>query len=99
MLDEAEGNDWIYRRNPAVRRPLESLIVRRGGEPFLAVEVQLLYKAPGAVTVPKNRQDFEACLPHLDQIQRAWLASALQAAHPGHTWLGPLRFVNRPQIA
>lgn len=90
MLDENDGDSWVYRRSPAVRRPLATLCDEYGGHRFLAVEVQLLYKAPGAATVAKNQADFDACLPRLDVNRRNWLKSALEAAHPGHAWLSRL---------
>jgi hypothetical protein len=99
MLDESDGDHWVFRRAPAIRRRFDELLVYRDGVPYLAVEVQLLYKAgrPGAPMPAKNQQDFDACLPHLDAVQRAWLASALQAAHPGHTWIGPLESSETPR--
>jgi hypothetical protein len=84
MLDEADGDQWEYRRNPAISKPLSSLIREYDGIPYLAVEVQLLYKA--AHLNPKNELDFEACLPLLDDFQRTWLALTLRIAHPGHPW-------------
>ena len=94
MLDQCEGEEWVYRRNEAVRRPLDTLITMREGVPYLAIEVQLLYKAgrPGAAMPAKNQRDFEVCLPLLDYGQRQWLASALQTAHAGHPWSEQLRF-------
>jgi hypothetical protein len=84
MLDEAEADEWLYRRMPSVRRSLESLVWRRDGVPYLIPEVQLLYK--GAQRSPKAEPDFYACLPHLEESQRSWLANALAIAHPGHPW-------------
>lgn len=86
MLDEAEGDDWIYRRDPRIRRPLDELLAWYEGVSFLAIEVQLLYKAPPP-EVEKNEADFRACLPRLDTNQRAWLASALAVAKPESSWL------------
>jgi hypothetical protein len=83
MLDEAEGEEWLYRRMPSVRRSLDSLVWRREGIPYLSPEVQL-YK--GAQRSPKAEADFNACLQHLDGSQRSWLANALAIAHPGHPW-------------
>jgi hypothetical protein len=88
VLDESwdgEGEEWEYRRHPAVHRPVSTLVWRADGVPYLAVEVQLLSKA-GALS-PKNEADFAACLPKLDPAPRAWLASALRLAHPGHPWI------------
>jgi hypothetical protein len=99
MLDQCEGDEWVYRRNEAVRRPFDTLVTMRDGLPYLAVEVQLLYKAKSAGIIAKNQQDFEACLPLLEYGERQWLASALQTAHAGHPWLESLRFVTAPENA
>jgi hypothetical protein len=84
MLDEAAGDEWEYRRHPAVHRPLSTLTWQLDGVPYLAAEVQLLYKA-GAMS-PKNQRDFNACAPQLSPEQRGWLRTALALAHPGHPW-------------
>jgi Aminoglycoside-2''-adenylyltransferase len=89
MLDESDGDDWVYRRNPAVSRPLSTLIWRKTGIPYLVTEVQLLYKA--AHMSPKNEADFDACLPKLSENQRVWLALTLSIAHPGHPWIPRLK--------
>ncbi len=88
MLDESENGDWLFRRQPAIRRPAESLVDLYGGRPFLAIEVQLLYKA--GPEVPKNEADFVACLPRLSLAQRSWLHEALAATQPDHPWLARL---------
>ncbi|HLF71740.1 MAG TPA: amino acid transporter [Dehalococcoidia bacterium] len=86
MLDEAEGDEWEYRRNRAVHRPVESLTWQDAkGVPYLAAEVQLLYAA--ARLSPKHEQDFAACRPLLSAVQAGWLATALRLAHPGHPWI------------
>ena len=86
MLDKAEGDEWVSRRNPAVRRKIASLGgVSAGGIPYLAPEVQLFAKAHR--TRPKDELDFTAALPVLDGTQRRWLAEAQEQDHP---WLGRL---------
>ncbi|MEU0532769.1 nucleotidyltransferase domain-containing protein [Amycolatopsis tolypomycina] len=86
MLDNAEGDEWVSRRNPAVRREVAALgAVSRAGIPYLAPEVQLFAKAHR--TRPKDELDFAAALPVLDAAQRRWLAEALDDDHP---WLGRL---------
>jgi len=84
MLEQADGEEWVYRRSVAVHRPISSLTWPFEGVPYLAVEVQLLYKA-GAMS-PKNQTDFDACESLLSPEQREWLRTALALAHPGHPW-------------
>ena len=46
MLDEADGDTWVFRRLPTIRRSLAEGIRRTpDGIPYLAPEIQLLYKA------------------------------------------------------
>ncbi|MFI6481221.1 nucleotidyltransferase domain-containing protein [Nonomuraea sp. NPDC050663] len=85
MLDEAEGEEWVFRRDPRIRRPLDGLTLEEEpGVRRLSPEVQLLYKSRGLR--PKDELDFAQALPHLTGEQRAWLAHALellgQADHP-----------------
>jgi hypothetical protein len=90
MLDEAEGDEWVYRRDARVRRSLADIVRRDArGLPYLAPEVQLLYKA--AHTRDKDEADFSSVLPHLDARARGWLLAALVTAHPAHAWISPLR--------
>lgn len=89
MLDEAEGDEWIYRRDPRIRRPLAELTVEDDGFRRLAPEVQLLYKAKGVR--PKDEADFEAALPVLTGGQRAWLKEALEIEYATHPWPERLR--------
>jgi len=86
MLDKADGDEWVSRRNPAVRREIALLGgVSADGIPYLAPEVQLFAKAHR--TRPKDEVDFAAALPVLDAAQRRWLAAALEKDHP---WLDRL---------
>ena len=90
MLDEADGDKWVYRRNSGIVLSLSELVWRGyGGVPYLVPEVQLLYKA--SRQSPVNESDFEACLPLLEEEQRTWLGVALLIAHPGHPWIERLR--------
>lgn len=85
MLDESEGDFWVYRRDPAVRRTLESLVRHSGkGIPYLAPEVQLLYKAKHAR--PRDELDFESVVPHLSGEAREWLHQSLVRTLPSHPW-------------
>lgn len=81
MLDEADGDDWVSRRDPLVRRPVAELGLVRGGVPCLAPEVQLFYKA--AARRAKDEVDFAVVAPLLSAERRAWLDGVLP---PGHPW-------------
>lgn len=89
LLNERDGADWVYRRDPAVRRPLERVLrAGPGGVRVLAPEVVLLYKSktPRAA----DEHDFRAARPLLDGEARAWLRAALVRAAPDHPWAAAL---------
>ena len=71
LLEESEGDDWVYRRDPRVQRPLTSL----GDGHVLAPEVQLLYKSGS--TAAKDIADVTAVLPVLGAPARTWLDDVL----------------------
>ena len=86
LLTESDGDDWVFRREPAIRRPIHELIrFTEHGLPYLRPEIQLLYKAKGER--PKDELDYAAVAPLLDAEPRRWLRAALARAHPGHPWL------------
>jgi hypothetical protein len=86
LLDESEGETWIYRRDLTVRKDLRSLVRHNcTGTPYLSPEVQLLYKAKGAR--PRDEQDFDAVLPLLSQEARDWLRQSLLRTLPSHSWI------------
>ncbi len=83
------GDAWCYHRYPTVQRPLSTLGLRNAaGIPFLAPEVQLLYKSRGRR--PKDLLDHARMLPLLTRTQRQWLRGALQEAAPEHQWIATL---------
>jgi len=97
LLNECAGDDWLFRRQPAITYPL-ALLGRRSPEgiPYLAPEVALLYKVPrstsvgGATFRPADEADFRAVAPYLDAEQRAQLRTALETSRPGHPWIAAL---------
>lgn len=94
MLDEAEGSQWVSRRHPRIRLPVEGVgRTSASGIPYLAPEVQLFYKAKG--TREKDEIDFEAVLPLLEVSQRVWLADAIRVIAPDHPWRRRLLPVSR----
>jgi len=88
VFEEATGRMWRYRRDRRVTRPLAELAWERDGIRALAPEVVLLFKS--RLARPEDGDDFERTLPRLAAESRAWLASALELAHPGHPWLAEL---------
>jgi hypothetical protein len=84
-----DDGDWIFRRDPRIRRPLADVIDRTAdGIPYLAPEVALLFKANAPR--PKDEADFVRSLPVLTPIRITWLRSALGMAYPEHQWLSQL---------
>jgi hypothetical protein len=89
LIDEVVGGRWAYRRNPAVRLPLERLGRRTAtGVPYLRPEVVLLYKS----RQPREPDECDArvAVPRLSAPERAWLAAAIAADTPDHHWLAML---------
>jgi hypothetical protein len=85
LLDESEGESWVYRRDPQIRRDLRSVVHHsRDGIPYLAPEVQLLYKAKHARA--RDERDFAVVLPHLTIEARDWLRQSLVRTLPSHPW-------------
>lgn len=86
LLNDTSGEEWLFRRDHHVRRPIEELgSTDHDGIPFLSPEVVLLFKA-------KNRRnhdeaDFSRALPRLEPAQRRWLSDSIQRVHPGHEWI------------
>ncbi len=84
-----DGDTWICRRDPSIRRPYSDIIETTGdGIPYVVPEVVLLFKAKH--TREKDEADFRRVLPMLDDQRRAWLWESLTAVHPGHAWLAAL---------
>ena len=89
MLDEADADDWVFRRAPAIRRSLTMAIrYNSDGIPYFAPEIQLLYKARAPRAL--DQADFVHIVPRLDLDARCWLRDAISTTDPGHTWLSVL---------
>ena len=96
MVDDTDGDDWLFRRDHRVRRRVTSLAgpASRPGLPVLAPEVQLLYKSGvsgGSGRRPKDEMDRDHLGPLLDGDARAWLVGSLSLLEPDHPWLRTLR--------
>ena len=88
ILMHTTPRTWTFKRDARISRPLADILWERDGIRYLAPEVQLLHKARGLR--PQDQADFDACAPLLDAAARSWLQAALELAHPGHHWVGPL---------
>ena len=90
MIDDTDGDEWIYRRDQTIRRSIRSLTGRASSPDLrvLAPEVQLLHKSGGARA--KDDADFEVARHLLSPEERTWLRSALQATSPEHPWISQL---------
>jgi hypothetical protein len=86
MLEESEGDRWVFRRDRRIQRAL-SLCVRRDptGISFLAPGIQLLYKARAVRA--QDWADFDHVAPRLNPEARSWLRNALMIVDPADDWL------------
>lgn len=88
MLDERDGDEWVFGRDPRVRLPVPRLTWEAAGVRYVVPEVQLLYKSRGRRE--KDEIDFTVVRPLLDGRQREWLRNALTLSDPGNPWLEAL---------
>ena len=94
MLLDTDGGRWVFKRDPSIRGDLESLGRRTSsGIPYMAPEIQLLYKAkPEALA--KDQSDFDHAVPCLTREAQSWLLRRLENRFPeGHGWITVLREV------
>jgi hypothetical protein len=90
MRERWDGDTWVCRRDPRVRRPGSQMIaVTADGIPYQQPEIALLFKAKHVRE--KDEADFEGALPLLDPAARGWLVDALELVHPGHAWIAAAR--------
>ncbi len=89
MIADAQGEEWTFRHSPTIVRPLAAIGgVTPEGIPYLAPEIQLLYKAKGRR--PKDEADFVQTLPSLSKERRQWLQNGLTMIYPQRPWLDRL---------
>lgn len=88
-LTVGSGNDaeWIYRRDGGIRRSWDATVMwTNDGLPYLAPEVQLLFKSKGSR--PKDNLDARQVIPLLDADQRAFLRAHIDRGHAWRQLLG-----------
>jgi hypothetical protein len=89
MQEPWDGDEWVFRRDPRIRRPLADAIeIDFRGIPYLAPEIVLLFKARARRA--KDEADFALTLPSLTAERGEWLRQALLTAQPGHEWISRL---------
>lgn len=89
LLNETDGNEWLFRRNDEVTMPLSKLsLTSKLGMKFLRPEIVLLYKSKNSR--PKDEQDFEIVCKHLGIESKEWLKKALSICYTEHRWLQKL---------
>ncbi len=84
LIGEGNGSEWIYKRDPSVRRAWsDTVLYTPEGVPYLAPEIQLLFKSRSGR--PKDDNDAAAVIPALTADRRTWLANQLPADHEWQT--------------
>jgi len=84
-----DGDDWVFRRDRRIRRPLaEAIEFSQGAIPYLAPEIVLLFKAKSPKE--KDEADLALTLPTLTLERIEWLRNALEIVHPKHKWMARL---------
>ncbi len=80
-IGDGTEDEWIYRRDPTIRAPWDEAVLRgAGGVPYLAPELQLLFKSKGLR--PKDDVDAAEVMPALDDGRRDFLRRVLGPDHP-----------------
>ena len=86
LMVERAGDDWWFRRNPAIRMPASRVMVpTAAGFQVLNPAIALLFKSNRMDA--KDQQDFDNVLSVLDAGDRAWLRQALGVMDAEHVWL------------
>ena len=86
LLNESDGDDWIYRRDSRIRRKLEKIfLTTKNGIPILSPEIILLYKSKGSR--PKDEKDFRNTYEYMSFEQKQWLQESLKLIYNEHSWI------------
>ncbi|MGH8892522.1 MAG: nucleotidyltransferase domain-containing protein [Actinomycetes bacterium] len=86
LLTPVDGDEWVYKRDRRIRRPLRD-VIRTGpdGVPYQVPEIAMLFKSRHLRD--KDRQDLDVTLSRLDEPARRWLHESLALTAPAHPWL------------
>ncbi len=81
-ISDGDDRNWIFRRDRSIRRPWPDAVLRNEhGVPYLAPELQLLFKARDRR--PKDDVDADEVVPELSDDGRRFLRATLA---PDHHW-------------
>jgi len=86
-VNECTEDRWVYRRDPSVTRDWEDAVLEtRSGIPYLAPELQLLFKSKDLRA--KDHADASHVIPAMGDERRAWLSEKLNPDHPWQEIIG-----------
>ena len=88
MLNDRKAGRWIFKRNPAIGGAIQDMFLHStSAVPYLAPEIQLLYKAKATVS-EKDQWDFDRALPLMSEERIHLLRDWLMIQFPnGHAWI------------
>ncbi len=84
-IGEGDEESWIFRRDPRVRVPWAEAVLTSADVPYLAPELQLLFKSRDLR--PKDDIDAREVIPELESRRRHRLADLLAQDHPWQSLL------------
>jgi len=87
LLNEFSDDKWVFRRNPKIEYPMESVILKSEiGIPILSPEIILLYKAKNIKE--KDNFDFQNIISKLETKKRNWLFNSISETYGfKHQWI------------
>lgn len=86
-VNECTGDVWVYRRDLSlVRRWDDAVLEAPSGIPYLAPELQLLFKSKHPR--PKDHDDARRVIPAMKHERSVWLSEHLDPDHPWQDIVG-----------
>ncbi|OBR68937.1 hypothetical protein A7K91_15020 [Paenibacillus oryzae] len=86
LLNESEGNDWVFRRDNRIRKPKSEIILQSlNGVRYLCPEIVLLYKSKNPRY--KDQEDFKNINKLIETERKEWLINSLKTLYVEHPWI------------
>lgn len=86
LLNELDGEHWLYRRDSRIKRELDkACLTTNSGIPILSPEIALLYKSKDPR--PKDEMDFRNIYNYMSMEQKQWLRNSLKMIYIEHSWI------------